>query len=114
MEQGSLFQPVYGSEESIQKEPIVPGQVLLSDAGKIYLDVDDTTRILMSDKAATFTFNQDTASTSWVIDHNLNKYPSLVVIDADGHELIGDVTYTSANSLTITFSVECSGTAYLN
>ena len=61
-----------------------------------------------------FRHNQTSASASWVINHNLNKYPSVVSFDSTGNQAIGSITYNSKNQLTITFSASFSGAAYLN
>lgn len=58
--------------------------------------------------------NQTSASSSWVINHNLNKYPSVISFDSTGSQAIGSITYNSKNQLTITFSASFSGAAYLN
>ena len=55
-----------------------------------------------------------TSSASWVIAHNLGKIPSVTVQDNSGNTVFGDVTYTDANNLTITFNTAFAGTAYLN
>lgn len=58
--------------------------------------------------------NQIIASATWHIVHNLRKFPSVTIVDSAGTEVIGTVKYTNENSLTITFSSEFSGKAYLN
>lgn len=58
--------------------------------------------------------NQGVASDVWTITHNLNKYPTVTVIDSAGSEVEGDIDYTSANSVTLTFSGAFTGKAYLN
>lgn len=61
------------------------------------------------------TFSQSFSSTSSVtVTHNLNKYPSVTVIDSAGDEVEGSVDYLSLNQLTITFSAPFSGTAICN
>ena len=62
----------------------------------------------------TFVFTQSTASATWAIAHNLNKYPSVAIVDSGGTMVMGEVTYTDANNLTVSFSAAFSGTAYLN
>ena len=61
-----------------------------------------------------FYFNQTTATDTWVITHNLNKYPSVTVIDSAGTEVVGDIAYDSLNQITITFSGAFKGSATLN
>lgn len=62
----------------------------------------------------TYVFTQATASNIWEITHNLYKYPSVSVVDTGGNVVIGDVEYTSLNTLVIKFTAPFSGTAYLN
>lgn len=52
--------------------------------------------------------------TIWIIEHNLNKYPSVSVKDSGGNSIIGEVEYLGPNKLSIHFSVAVSGRAYLN
>ena len=63
---------------------------------------------------ATFIHLQSSASTSWVITHNLNRFPSVTVVTSVGVVVIGNITYNSANQLTISISDANSGKAYLN
>lgn len=61
-----------------------------------------------------YSHTQGVASDTWVINHNLNKYPSVVVVDSGGSEVIGNVDYTSLNIVTLSFSASFSGSAHLN
>lgn len=63
---------------------------------------------------ANLEFNQTPASDVWTITHNLNKYPSVTVVDSAGDECEGSVNHISRNLLTITFSAAFSGRAFLN
>ena len=51
----------------------------------------------------TFTHNQNTTSDTWVITHNLNRFPSVTVIDSGNSIVQGTVVYNSNKQLTITF-----------
>jgi len=62
----------------------------------------------------TYIHEQATASSTWTIQHNLNKYPAVSVVDSSGNEVITDVTYTDLNNLTITMTAAFKGKAYLN
>lgn len=57
---------------------------------------------------------QGLSATSWNITHNLNKFPSVSVIDSDNKLVVGEVQYQDPNNLTVTFSGSFSGKAYLN
>ena len=61
-----------------------------------------------------FTFTQANGSATWTIAHNLNKFPSVMITTDAGQQVIGDVSHTNKNNLTITFAGAVSGYAYLN
>lgn len=61
-----------------------------------------------------YVHEQSSASDTWVITHNLGKYPSVTVVDSAGDECEGSVNYVGPNSVVITFSAAFSGRAFLN
>lgn len=61
-----------------------------------------------------FVWNQLSASSTWTIAHNLNKFPSITVVDTGGNELVPDINYVDANNVVITFGGATSGKAYFN
>ena len=61
-----------------------------------------------------FTYIKSTPNKIWEITHNLDKYPSVTIVDSAGSVVMGDITYTSKSTLTVTFSAAFSGKAYLN
>jgi len=61
-----------------------------------------------------FVFTQNAPATTWTITHNLNKFPSVSVVDSANEIVYGEVIYTNTNSLTVTFTAAFSGKAYLN
>jgi hypothetical protein len=63
---------------------------------------------------AFYLHNQMSASATWNITHNLNKYPSVTIVNSAGDEVIGDVNYPSINTVQINFSAANGGKAYLN
>lgn len=58
--------------------------------------------------------NQTVSSSTWSITHNLNKFPSVSIVDSSNEEVIGEVEHINANSLTVKFSAPFSGKAFLN
>lgn len=62
----------------------------------------------------TYVHTQNIAASTWVIKHDLYKYPSVSVVDSAENQVVGEVAYDSLNSLTITFAAPFSGRAYLN
>ena len=67
---------------------------------------------LQTDK--TFVYTQNTPSGVWAIQHNLNKFPSVSVVNINNILMYGEVTYIDTNNLTVTFSGGFSGKAYMN
>jgi hypothetical protein len=62
----------------------------------------------------TYTHNQNTSSATWTITHNLNCFPSVMVVDSAGSVVYGNIEYLDANSLRLTFVASFGGKAYLN
>lgn len=62
----------------------------------------------------TFVHVQTLAATTWVINHDLGKFPSVAVVDSGGNLIFGSVVYTSLNVVTVDFSTAFSGSAYCN
>ena len=60
------------------------------------------------------THEQAQATTVWAIQHDLGFYPSVTTVTYGNNHVIGEVKYTDENSLTIEFTVELSGFAYLS
>lgn len=87
---------------------IEPGGIINS-AG-----IAGTTALVSGTGDAFFHFYQPSASNSWLITHNLNKYPSVSVVDSAGNQGIGSVQYLTSNTLSVSFSSAFSGDAYLN
>ena len=61
-----------------------------------------------------FIFTQDVSSDVWTINHNLNKYAAVTVVDSANSVVIGVVDYIDKNTIKISFGSSFSGTAYLN
>jgi len=61
-----------------------------------------------------FVYNQPVPSTSWSLTHNLNKMPSITIVDSAGTVVEGDIQYVDVNNIVVTFSYAFSGQAILN
>ena len=61
-----------------------------------------------------FVFEQGIASDTWVIEHNLNKYPSVSLVDSAGTQFDADVEYNDENTCTIRMNGATTGKAFLN
>jgi hypothetical protein len=62
----------------------------------------------------TYTHTQSVPSTTWTINHNLNKKPSVTIVDSAETVVRGSVVYTDTNTLVLSFSAGFAGKAYLN
>lgn len=63
---------------------------------------------------STYIHEQGVASSEWVINHNLNKFPSVTVVDSADNEIIVSVRYVDANTCVIDLTSPFKGKAYLN
>ena len=69
---------------------------------------------------ATYIHTQGAAASSWVVNHNLNKYPNVTVLDETGASIEGyGLVYNSVNKLTLSFTsagsgADIDGVAYIN
>lgn len=63
---------------------------------------------------ANYIHDQMLSSNVWTINHDLDKYPSVSIVDTGGNLVVGDVEYISKSQLKIYFNYEFSGKAYLN
>ena len=63
---------------------------------------------------ANFVYTQVSPSAVWTVTHNLNKYPSVTVVDSADNTVYGEVEYNSLNQVTLTFAGGFSGKAFFN
>jgi len=83
-----------------------------NDLSNQIANLETETNSFISDK--NFVYTQNIPSSTWTILHNLNKYPSVSVVDSANTVVEGGITYVDLNTLTISFSAQFTGTAYLN
>lgn len=71
--------------------------------------------LLRAQSGSDLSYSQAFTNTASVtVTHNLNKKPSVTVVDSAGDECEGDVVYIDANSLTVSFSAPFNGTVFCN
>lgn len=63
---------------------------------------------------AHYVHDQMIALKTWIVQHNLNKYPSVSVVNSANDVVIGDIKYDTVNQLTLVFAAGFAGKAYLN
>lgn len=89
----------------LNNKPSINGVILVGNKTNKDLGIADDKHFL---------FVQSIASDIWEIKHDLNKYPSVTVVDSANSVVIGDVAYIDENNVRLTFSGAFSGKAYLN
>lgn len=62
----------------------------------------------------TYVHTQDTASTTWVINHNLEYYPNIEIVNSAGVGVVGDYQFLNPNVVVATFADPFAGKAYLS
>lgn len=62
----------------------------------------------------TYIHEQGESSDTWVIVHNLNKYPSITIVDSAGTVFEAEIRYDSENQCTVLMNGAFKGKAYLN
>ena len=101
----------------VQKTTDVYTLTLTSLTGNGNFDVDkfyDFAVFTLSSPDKTFEFTQGQPATTWNIQHNLNKFPSVSIINNNNVVINGEVTYIDNNNVQLNFSAGFSGKAYLN
>jgi hypothetical protein len=87
-----------------------------STANKIYNKVNGhwtNAQQIITQAAFSYSYEQQSNSTTWVINHNLGYKPSVAIMDYGNNNIEGDIVHNSVNRLTITFTSSISGYAYL-
>ena len=62
----------------------------------------------------TFVYIQAEPSREWVIRHNLEKFPSIILADDQNNLIFGDFRYDDPTTITVMFNMPIIGYAYLN
>lgn len=61
-----------------------------------------------------FTYEQQTTAKIWRIEHNMNKYPAVVLVDNSGGNMEGRVVYIDQNNIEVHLTQALTGQAFLN
>jgi len=77
-------------------------------------DVGGIVKIENIDPDKSFIFEQGISSDVWEIQHNLDKYPAISIVDTAGNEIIANIQYINRNNVKITMTSAFKGKAYLN
>ena len=91
-----------------------PGLLGSNNFTQSQIDIDLDFAYIKQQTRDYYVHDQQVASTTWVVTHNLNKFASINIVDTANEEVVGDVTYNSLNQITINFTAPISGKAYIN
>ena len=89
----------------LSNKPSINGVILIGNKTSEELNI-------AGDK--TFVYTQAVSSDVWEIQHNLDKYPAVVVVDSGNSVVVGEIVYIDKNNVRITFTSVFSGKAYFN
>ena len=64
--------------------------------------------------SGSYIHTQSASASTWTINHNLGFNPAVSVVDSGENVVIGDVTYISTNTLSVSFTASFGGKAYLS
>ncbi len=78
------------------------------------IKIDKVLGSVREDDDKHFTFEQSVAASTWVIAHNMNKKPSVMIVDSGDNEVEGCTNYVDNNNIELVFSKPFTGKAYLN
>lgn len=97
-----------GVEIDTNKMKIGNGSDVWTDLPYTGIDAEELAPLI------SYEHTQGIDATVWTVDHNLGFYPSVTVFDSALSEVEGAIEHQDQYTLTITFSVAISGTAYLS
>lgn len=85
--------------------------------GNLFLRIKDSedgleTATITSDK--TYTHTQILPDISWVVIHDLNKYPNVTILDSNNKKIDAEVKYIDLNNLMINFEEALTGKVICN
>jgi len=114
-----------GFNGTVDLSPIIPTAIsdLINDSnfitdapadGNDYVRNNNNWVIDSNTTDKNYIHDQGVANITWNITHNLNKYPTVTVVDSGGTEIEGQIQHTNTNNLIITFNASTSGKAYIN
>ena len=52
-------------------------------------------------------------SSTWIVNHGMHKYPNITILDSNNRLVMGDIEYSSLDTVTLLFSESIAGKAHL-
>lgn len=82
--------------------------------GSILSLVTGTINVPGQDEVDSYVHTQSSSSMVWTINHQLDKFPSVNIVDASNDVIYGNINYQDSNTIVLNFSASITGKAYLN
>ena len=99
----------YEQDSTVSKQDKVIGTDSVTGETKNF-----TLSSILSLVSDSYVHTQGSASSTWTIVHNLDKYPSVVIVDNDDDVVIGEINYQDKNTVILYFAAAFAGKAFLN
>lgn len=104
--------------QGLQGGGVTEQQLADAIAGVALASTDDlpegTANKYFTTARVSYVHTQSVAASTWVVNHGLGFYPNVTVRDSSGTIYEGEISYTTLDSLTLTFAIPISGSAYLS
>lgn len=84
---------------------------------KIYscsIEVNETVPSPFAAPDKTYVHTQHEYDDTWVIVHNMNKFPTVALVDEEGYSITGVIKFISSDTIEAQFSEPVKGQAFLN
>ena len=108
---GNPYYTVVNTTNDFPNNPPVGMLAYVKSNNEVYKRTTGNAWVRLIPNQVTHTFtNQNTIT----ISHNLEKYPSVTIVDTDGYKIYGEIQYLNTNQIKIIFSSVISGKIYLN
>ena len=88
------------------------GKMKIGDGINHWNDLPYFTGGVSTDK--NYVHDQAVSSDTWVVTHNMGKFPAVTVVDSAGTEVEGSITHDSTTQTTLSFSAPFAGKAHFN
>lgn len=104
----------------VKKTQKVNGKTLLGDINLEISDIPTLQAELDAKQEVSINYDDKTYQQSFVsqasiiVSHNLNKYPSVTIIETTGDEIVGNIQHVNQNQFIVTFSGATGGIVYCN
>lgn len=103
----------FNVSDSLKMNAVFQANIGVQIEGKGLINVDKSgNKYTISSK--TYVHEQGIASDEWLIQHNLNKYPSVFPVDSAGTWFQAKVEYIDENTCRVLMNGATKGKAYLN